>query len=231
MAPKITPEVLTATSRFLKTIRNFRGTYAELANRIAAGRAGVVNVGGADAGEFFDDFLKTFGLPLSVLGLSCDRGPGPRELTVVGYANDVPGGGLSEIPGALNQLSVAIAPQRRDVYGFEFAAGNPGSFEAGLGVSGGGQIRDIFVIAHGFWLGTYFIEATVLGADEESVNPARPGKIFVLSGIPIAKVVEICVPYLTGACLHILACDLPFDILYLAQEKYGVDVDCEVPKW
>jgi len=174
--------------------------------------------------------MKALGLPLSVLGLSCDRGA-LYELTVVGFASDVPGGGLTEIPRAMDQLRLAVAPQGRQVYCFEFAAGNPGSLEAGLAVSGEGKIKDIFIIAHGFWLGTYFIEATVPGKDEESVNPARRGKIFVLSGIPIGRVVEVCVPYLGGACLHILACELPFDILYFAQEKYGVDIDCEVPKW
>ncbi len=174
--------------------------------------------------------MKAPGLPLSVLGLSCDRG-GPYELTVVGFASDVPGGGLSEIPAALNQLSVAVAPQRREVYGFEFAAGNPASLESGLSGYGSGIIKDVFIIAHGFWLGAYFIEATVPGKTEESLKSTRPGKIFVLSGIPIERVVEVCVPYLAGACLHILACELPFDILYYAQEKYGVDVDCEVPKW
>lgn len=174
--------------------------------------------------------MKALGLPLSVLGLSCDRGEAPWELTVVGYASDVPGGGLSEIPAALNQLSVAVAPQRRWVYGFEFAAGNPASLESGISGYGSGIIKDVFIIAHGVWKPAYIIRAKT-GEEEEEEVTARRGKIYVLSEIPIEEVVKISAPYLTGGCLHILACDLPFDILYFAQEKHGVDIDYEVPKW
>ena len=225
MAPKITPKVLLETSRFLKTIKNFRGTYEDLAARVAAGRAGVVNVGGSDAGEFFDTFMKALGLPLSVLSAGCARPAAGAPVTVVAYGSDVPL--KSYVSEAVDKL--AFKKLERSFYSFEFAAGDLGSYESGLAQYG--SIEHLFIFAHG----DYSKERVpYVGVKEKRFLFFKREKgisyaetLQFLSGIFASNVILASKPYLSAnATVFIVACNM--DFTWWENFRANTEVDIEV---
>ncbi len=223
MAPKITPKVLLETSRFLKTIKNFRGPYEALAARVAAGRAGVVNVGGRDAGEFFDTFLKALGLPLSVLSAGCARPAAGAPVTVVAYGSDVPL--KSYVSEAVDKL--AFKKLERSFYSFEFAAGDLGSYESGLPQYG--SIEHLFIFAHGEAEPVPTVRSLPPGTGEATPRGVRgqtagqPELMSYVAGIPVGVLVNTVTPYVRPPCVvRITACEL--DVPALDQyDRPGVD--------
>jgi hypothetical protein len=220
MAPKITPEVMIAISRFLNTIKDFRGTNAELANRIAAGRANVVNIGGNDGGECFDILLRALGLPLSILGLSCDK-RGASKTSVVAWATDLPGDAPTDIPRNVKAIDLYVGPER-SVVDFYFDAGDRNSLSAGL-ASFGGRVDDLFIIAHGDW-----VPAAVISTKQRPPQPQIPrhhGESYFLSGIYAPEVLEICKAQAPWATIHICACDLTALWEEWQEKEYGISLE------
>jgi hypothetical protein len=220
MAPKITPEILTVTSRFLKTIKNFRGTNAELGSRIAAGRASVVNAGGADAGEFFDILMKALGLPLSLLPGGCAKAGGRFNVSVIAYAGDVP----TVLPPKLEDAVDDLARSKENIafYGFPFSAGNIGSLTSRLAEFGKGGIDDLFVIGHGYWgMMPKRWPYVPLGVDEYQ-------EFYFLGELPVTEIVRACAPYLSRrGPLELIGCDQEpkLDrILDSLEEELGINI-------
>ncbi len=224
MAPTITPEVLLELSRFLKTIKNFRGTSAELGNRIAAGRANLVNAGGADAGEFFDKFMKAFGLPLGLLPAGCAKPAEGGPVTVVAYGSDVPS--KSYLGEAVNML--AVKKPERTFYYFEFTAGDLESFKSGIGSYN--NIEDLFIFAHGLstketfpYLGYHRKKFMFFEWEEEATYMEI---IPFLSGIYAGNAVLACKPYLgANHVVHIAACQQDYTWWLRFRESSGITVE------